>query len=92
VGVPVAIGPHFFNFTAITELLCQAGAAKTVADAPALAELMTTWLSDATERARIGEKGRRVVAANRGAVDRLMLRVEPHLAASSTSTYPSTRP
>jgi 3-deoxy-D-manno-octulosonic-acid transferase len=84
VGAPVAIGPHFFNFTAITELLCQAGAAKTVADAPALAELMTTWLSDATERARIGEKGRRVVAANRGAVDRLMLRVEPHLAASST--------
>jgi 3-deoxy-D-manno-octulosonic-acid transferase len=78
-GVPVAIGPHHFNFAAITELLCAEGGAVEIADADALARLMTSWLSDATERARIGENGRRVVEANRGALDRLMTAIEGRL-------------
>jgi 3-deoxy-D-manno-octulosonic-acid transferase len=40
---------------------------------------MISWLSDATERARIGENGRRVVEANRGALDRLMTAIEGRL-------------
>lgn len=79
VGVPVAIGPHHFNFAAITELLCRAGGATIVADPAALESTMIAWLSDATERARIGENGRRVVDANRGALDRLMACVEERL-------------
>ena len=78
-GVPVAIGPHHFNFAAMTELLCTEEGAMEVADTEALARLMISWLSDATERARIGENGRRIVEANRGALDRLMTLIEARL-------------
>ncbi|EGV17500.1 lipid IV(A) 3-deoxy-D-manno-octulosonic acid transferase [Thiocapsa marina] len=78
-GVPVAIGPHHFNFAAITELLCAEEGAIEIADAQALARLMISWLSDATERARIGENGRRVVESNRGALDRLVTLIEARL-------------
>ncbi len=71
VGVPVAVGPHYFNFAAITDLLCNQGGAATVADAEQLTSILIAWLSDATERARIGENGRRVVEENRGALARL---------------------
>ena len=75
-GVPVAIGPHAFNFAQITELLVQEGAAVQVPDADALADLMLDWLGDAATRARMGENGRRVVAHNRGALGRLIALVE----------------
>ncbi len=76
----MAIGPHAFNFAAITDLLVAEGAAAQVADAEALIPLMTAWLSDAALRARIGEQGRRVVARNRGALERLIALVEDSLA------------
>lgn len=75
-GVPVAIGPHAFNFAQITELLVQEGAAVQVANADALANLMVDWLDDAATRARIGENGQRVVASNRGALGRLIVLIE----------------
>ncbi len=82
VGVPVAMGPHVFNFAAITELLVTEGAAVQVANAPALAALMIDWLTDASRRADIGEHGRRVVEANRGALQRLIALIEERLSAS----------
>jgi 3-deoxy-D-manno-octulosonic-acid transferase len=78
-GVPVAVGPHYFNFAAITDLLCAEGAAVTVADTAELTELMVAWLGDATERARVGENGRRVVEENRGALKRLLGLVDARL-------------
>ena len=75
-GVPVVVGPHVFNFAEITALLVQEGAALQVSDAEQLAQLMGGWLSDAAQRARIGEHGRHVVAQNRGALDRLMALIE----------------
>ncbi|MCG6861392.1 MAG: lipid IV(A) 3-deoxy-D-manno-octulosonic acid transferase [Chromatiaceae bacterium] len=72
VGVPVAVGPHVFNFAQITELLLREGAALQVADAHALAQCMSEWLGDAAARIRIGEKGRQVVSANQGALKRLL--------------------
>ncbi len=79
VGVPVAIGPHAFNFAAITRLLVEEDAAVQVADAEALIPVMIDWLSDAATRARIGEQGRQVVARNRGALERLLALVEAWL-------------
>ncbi|NCA69144.1 MAG: 3-deoxy-D-manno-octulosonic acid transferase [Sphingobacteriia bacterium] len=79
VGVPIAIGKHHFNFAAITELLCREGGAVTVADGAALTRVLHEWLTDSTERARIGERGRRVVESNRGALDRLIALVEERL-------------
>lgn len=75
-GVPVAVGPHAFNFAQITELLVQEGAAVQVANADALTNLMVDWLDDAATRARIGENGQRVVASNRGALGRLIVLIE----------------
>lgn len=72
VGVPVAVGPHIFNFAQITELMLREGAAVEVTDAGALARCMQEWLGDAAIRAHIGEQGQRVVAANQGALQRLL--------------------
>jgi len=72
----VAIGPHAFNFAQITALLVEEGAAVQVADVEELASLMGDWLGNAAARARIGEKGRRVVERNRGALARLIALVE----------------
>lgn len=72
VGVPVAVGPHVFNFSQIAELLVMEGAAVQVQSAQELAECMRGWLSDAEVRARIGEQGRRVVQENQGALQRLL--------------------
>jgi 3-deoxy-D-manno-octulosonic-acid transferase len=69
-GVPVVFGPHMHNFAAISQLLLAADAARQVRDAPGLAEVVARWFGDASERTRIGENGRRVVEANRGALDR----------------------
>ncbi|NEV60628.1 lipid IV(A) 3-deoxy-D-manno-octulosonic acid transferase [Thiorhodococcus minor] len=71
-GVPVAVGPHTFNFAEITEMMVREGAAVRVADAAGLAALMQAWLSDAALRAQVGEQGRAVVERNRGALDRLV--------------------
>ena len=75
-GVPVVFGPHVFNFTAIASLLRKKEAAVQVRDSNELAEVVSAWLGDASERARIGENGRRAVEGNRGALERLVEIVE----------------
>jgi 3-deoxy-D-manno-octulosonic-acid transferase len=70
-GVAVVFGPHMFNFAAISQLLLEKQAAVQVQDADALAKVVIRWLSDASERSRIGENGRCVVEENRGALERL---------------------
>jgi 3-deoxy-D-manno-octulosonic-acid transferase len=72
VGVPAIIGPHSFNFATITRLMVEEGAAAQVPDAAALTRQLCAWLTDATERARIGENALRVMAENRGALPRLL--------------------
>jgi 3-deoxy-D-manno-octulosonic-acid transferase len=79
VGVPVATGPQVFNFDAVMELLVSEGAAVIVQGPRDLTVLLVRWLADATERARVGENGRRVVEENRGALGRLIALIEPLL-------------
>jgi 3-deoxy-D-manno-octulosonic-acid transferase len=76
VGVPVAVGPNVFNFAQITDLLVKEGAAVQIHSQQELAECMWEWLSDAARRARIGERGRRVVQENQGALQSLLDLVE----------------
>lgn len=71
-AVPIAVGPHCFNFAEITRLLSVEGGAEQVADADALADLLERWLGDAAERTRIGEQGFAFVQRNRGALARLL--------------------
>lgn len=70
-GVPVCFGPHTFNFSLISRMLIECGAAREVEDAEQLAAVLLEWLSDASERATAGEAGRHMVERNRGALDRL---------------------
>ncbi len=79
-GLPVLAGPHTFNFTEIARLLRERGALAQVADADALAKMLTRWLTDAAERTRVGEQGRRVIDDNRGALARVTAIVDACLA------------
>ncbi|MGB5465404.1 MAG: 3-deoxy-D-manno-octulosonic acid transferase, partial [Sedimenticolaceae bacterium] len=76
-GVPTCFGPHVFNFAAVSQILIEAGAAVQVADASVLAAQVISWLEDASRRAEVGEKGRRVVERNRGALGRLLALIPP---------------
>jgi 3-deoxy-D-manno-octulosonic-acid transferase len=66
-GVPVVYGPNMENFRDVAEQAEAAGAAIRVPDATALAETIDAlWTTDAARRT-MGEAGKRLVAANRGA-------------------------
>jgi 3-deoxy-D-manno-octulosonic-acid transferase len=79
-GLPVLAGPHTFNFAEIARLLREHGAMAEVETAEALAEWLVAWLGDAAERARVGELGRAVIAANSGALQRVAALVDACLA------------
>jgi len=78
-GVPVVFGPHLFNFADISRALLEAGGARRVADSGELARVVGEMLSDAALRAEMGEAGRKLVAANRGALERLLALLQPYL-------------
>jgi 3-deoxy-D-manno-octulosonic-acid transferase len=61
-----------FNFAAISRLLIEEGAARQVDNEAELADRVTAWFDDASARAEVGERGRRVVEQNRGALQRLV--------------------
>jgi 3-deoxy-D-manno-octulosonic-acid transferase len=82
-GVAVLFGPHMFNFAEISGLYLQQKAAVEVASVDELAQQVTAWLSDASERSRMGEAGRALVEKNRGALDRLTHLAEKLLNADS---------
>ena len=79
VSRPVLTGPHNFNGEEIAQLLMDAGAAFVVADAVQLAHAVRGLLGDASLRAAMGAAGRKVLDANRGALDRLLTLVDPLL-------------
>ncbi len=67
-GVPVLSGSELANFADVAEALRGADALMEVADEAALAEALAGLFADPAERRRLGEAGRAVVAANRGAL------------------------
>lgn len=71
-GVPVLSGPALANFEDVAEVLREAEALVEVADGAALAERLAALFADEPTRHRLGEAGRHVVAANRGALARTL--------------------
>ncbi len=69
-GVPVATGPHVFNFHEVYAEMTAAGAAVVAEGADGLAEVWGRWVSEPDAARRAGARGRRVVEANRGATAR----------------------
>ncbi len=78
-GLPVLAGPHTFNFAEVTRLLLERGGMRQVANAEELADWLARWLSDASERAAVGEQGLRVIDDNRGAAAQLIELVDAYL-------------
>lgn len=71
-GKPVLFGPQMHNFLPARELLLGVGAAQELTDPSELAEAVQRLLAVPAERLRMGEAGRAAVAANRGALQRLL--------------------
>ena len=83
-GIPVLLGPHTFNFATIARLLFEAGAAERVEDADSLSRRLIELFNDPEHCARMGARGREVVARHRGALGRLLAALAPWLAASKS--------
>jgi len=81
-GVPALFGPHMFNFAEISRLVLRNNAGAMVAGAPQLESAVAQLLADPAKRARMGEAGRTLVAANSGALEKTMAFIDRHLPAA----------
>jgi len=73
-GAAVVLGPHMFNFAEATRLALQAGAALQAPDAATAVREARALLADSARRGAMGEAGRRLCAAHRGATGRHLAR------------------
>jgi len=76
VGVPVVFGPHMFNFAEIGQLALEHGAGMQIRDAGELVRAVIDYFERPELRFRAGEAGRKMVVANRGALDNTLALVE----------------
>ena len=70
-GLPVAVGAYQYNSAEVMEALSKAGSLMTVTDAEDLAQVIGGWLEGEELRRRAGRAGLEVVAANRGAQEKV---------------------
>jgi 3-deoxy-D-manno-octulosonic-acid transferase len=71
-GMPVLSGPEQFNSPELARALSDAGALTIVHDAAGLASALERLLADPEARATQGAAGRAAIAANRGALERVL--------------------
>jgi 3-deoxy-D-manno-octulosonic-acid transferase len=76
VGKPVLIGPHTFNFSAVSEDAIGAGAALRIADAAAMLQEAMCLLRDDAQRVERGELARAFARRHRGATVRTLALLE----------------
>ena len=74
--LPILFGPNMFNFAETSHKLLAAEAAWQVTDAAELAAKAGRLLADAELRQTMGQRGKAVVHANRGALSRLLESIE----------------
>ncbi len=82
-AVPVAVGPSMENFADIAARFDDENAWARVADGVALGAVWRRWLVAPEEAAAVGERGRRLVEANRGALQRTVELLAPLTGAGS---------
>jgi len=75
-GVPTLFGPNVQNFRFVAEILTSSGAARRVNDGPDLLQALSDILSSPKTRERMANAARDVLAANRGAIDRILAHLE----------------
>jgi 3-deoxy-D-manno-octulosonic-acid transferase len=83
-GVPTLFGPNMFNFREISEGILACGAAIQVENAEAFTNAASQLLADARARMEMGAAGRTFVQQGRGALRRIVDRLEQWLPNDST--------
>ena len=91
-GVPVAVGPSMANFREIAERFDRADAWGRVASGDELGRLWGAWLADPVSARAVGERGRALVAANAGALDRTLELLAPLVAAAERTSAQGSLP
>jgi 3-deoxy-D-manno-octulosonic-acid transferase len=81
VGRPVLIGPHTFNFSAVTADAIAAGAARQVPDARAMFDDALRLLRDDAEREEMGARALAFAQQHRGATTRTLAVLRPFIRA-----------
>jgi 3-deoxy-D-manno-octulosonic-acid transferase len=76
-GLPVVTGPHLFNTQDIADLFTDKGASQIVQNADELSHAVLRLLSDEELAQETGQKGKQIVETNRGALQRLLVLLEP---------------
>lgn len=69
-GLPVLTGPYLHNFTEISKLLQNAGAAQIVSDSNAIGDAVIALCSAKELRAKIGKCAQETIESNRGALQK----------------------
>lgn len=75
-GLPVITGPSLFNFQAASDALLAGGGLRVVADAEGLADAVVELFQHPAQREAMGANASAVVAANKGATERLLCLLE----------------
>ena len=78
-GLPIIFGPHVFNLQDIADMFVEHGACKMVEDANDLAATIAELIADSHEAAQLGRNGLDLLKKNRGALERLLVLLEPLL-------------
>jgi 3-deoxy-D-manno-octulosonic-acid transferase len=83
-GVPVVTGPHNFNAQDIADLFLALGACRIVSGTEELTTTVYELLTDPASASRLGSAGQRVLEENRGALEQLLVLLDPLLGHSRT--------
>lgn len=78
-GRPVLFGPHMHNFAVMSQLLVEAGGGRMVKSADELFSVMQELLSFPKKAGAMGLKAREFVEGNRGALERILDRIDAYL-------------
>lgn len=81
-GVPVAVGPSMTNFREIAEEFDRREAWRRVGSGEELGETWAAWLDEPAGARAVGERGRALVTANAGALDRTLALLAPLIEAA----------
>lgn len=72
VGVPSVFGPHMENFTEISEIALNRGASFKVSQIEYMDEVLEKLLADPNQRHESGERAKKMIIENRGALDKTL--------------------
>ena len=95
-GKPIVFGPHMQNFAEIAEAFLAGHAAVQVESGRELEDALIELLSEPEARARLGDRARALVEANRGARERSLAAIAellplPPADAGNVLAFPVTR-